>query len=489
VGAGPAGAAAACHFARAGFRVALIDQRRFPRDKVCGDFLGPGALAELDELGVSARPAVRDANKIRTGALYLGGVNVVGRAFPHAPGVRDFGVCIPRQRLDDAIVRAAVASGTRLIEGARVTGYETDATGVTLFHQGGAAGQRLRARLLIGADGSSSLIARMLRGAKSPPRDRIVAVRAYFDGVLGAADQADLYVNATCFPGYCWLFPVGATAANVGVEMPFAAWKQTKPQLGQLLATWIRSEPGLRERLANANPRGPIVGWPLATFNARLPLVADRVALIGDAAGLISPLSGEGIQYALQSARWALEALHHAVLSDRLSAAGLRPYAGRVRAELRYDMALSRLLVDLASNPALAPLWLATLRGVAQRRASDSAYYEVAAGVFAGVVPARALLALPFAWRTVVSTALTGGAAALDALCGPRDLLAGGGALAKAVGAMLKTSISHPVRTLEWGAGCAVGVVELATQLAASAARELEGVGERATPFAGKTTR
>src|SRR5262249_20412891 len=252
VGAGPAGAAAACHFARAGFRVVLIDQWRFPRDKVCGDFVGPAALAELDRLGLSSQPTFRDANKIRNGALYVNGDKVVGRPFPHIDGLRDHGLCIPRILLDDAIVQAAVASGARLIEEARVTGYETDSTCVTLFHQGRGGEKRLRTRLLIAADGSTSLISRILRGAKRPRRDLIVAVRAYFDGVEGAADQGDLYVTSSSFPGYCWLFPTGGSSANVGVGMLLEARTPTRQRLGQLLAQAIETDPAIRFRLARA---------------------------------------------------------------------------------------------------------------------------------------------------------------------------------------------------------------------------------------------
>src|SRR5262245_52380417 len=108
VGAGPAGSSAASRFARAGFRVLLIDQGRFPRDKVCGDFVGPAALAELDQLGLTSHPTVRDSNRIRSGALYINGCKAVGRPFPRAEHLREYGLCIPRAVLDDVIVQAAV---------------------------------------------------------------------------------------------------------------------------------------------------------------------------------------------------------------------------------------------------------------------------------------------------------------------------------------------------------------------------------------------
>lgn len=471
VGAGPAGAATACHFARAGYRVALLDQRRFPRDKVCGDFVGPAALAELDGLGLFSQQIFTNATKIRNGALYINGHKVVGRPFPHIGGLRDHGLCIPRMLLDEAIVQTAVASGAHLIEEAQVKGYETDETGVKVFYQQGDSEECLRTRLLIGADGSSSLISRILRGEKPPRRDRIVAVRAYFEGVEGQTDQADLYVNSASFPGYYWLFPTGSDTANVGVGMPLEACTGTKQQqLGQLLTQLIASDPAIGCRLAKAKMRGRIVGWPLATFNPRLAIIANRVALIGDAAGLINPLSGEGIQYALRSARWCSEELSDALSSDSLSAPGLRRYAKRVQKEMRYDMALSRLIIDFGQNRALNPLWLSALEVIGKRGAADSEYYDIVAGVFAGIVPARQLLALPFFWRTAKSAAITLSAAAIELLRGPR-LQEARATFTKTVTFMFKDSVRHPMESLEWAADCAMSAFELATQMAISAAQ------------------
>jgi len=482
-GAGPAGASAACHLARAGFRVVLLDQRRFPRDKVCGDFVGPAALAELDQLGLSWQPTVQNAHEIRDGALYLNGDKVVARPFPRVAGLRRYGVCIPRILLDDAIVQAAVASGARLIEDARVTGYETDATGVTVFYQGKGGPRSLRSRLLIGADGSSSLISRILRGKKPQSRDQIIAVRAYFEGVEGAADQADLYINNASFPGYYWLFPTGADSANVGVGMLLDSWSPSKQKFSQFFTQLIETDPAIRLRLAGAKMCGKIAGWPLTTFNPRLPVVGNRVVLAGDAAGLINPLSGEGIQYALRSGRWTLEALREALSRDHLSVAGLRPYAKRVQAEMAYDMALSRLIIDLARNRALKSLWLAALEVIAKRGASDSDYYNLAAGVFAGVIPTRQLLTRPFLWRTASSAAMAGYAV----LRAPRQLVNGGITLAKTLGSMFKDSLAHPVATLGWGLDCALSTLELAKQMAISTVENIQNAAEYSVPFATKT--
>lgn len=466
VGAGPAGAAAACHFARAGCRVALLDQRRFPRDKVCGDFVGPSGLAELEWLGVSSHsPPFSDANEIRRGALHLHGAKAIDGPFPHVEGLRDHGLCIPRTLLDDALAQAAVASGACLIEEARVTDCETDPAGVTLFHDGSGGGNHLRARLLIGADGSASLIARKVRGAQPPRRDRMVAVRGYFEGVSGPAGQADLYVDSSSLPGYSWLFPTGTSSANVGVVMPVEAWPPAGQQLGRLLLRLIESDPAMHCRLGDAKISGKIVGWPLATYNPRLPIIGDRVVLVGDAAGLINPLNGEGIQYALRSARWSQEELRDSLSSDRLSAAGLRPYATRVHAELRCDMALSRFLIDVLRNRALNPLWFSALETIARRAALDSEYRDVAAGVFAGVTAAREILGASFFWRTVKAAARAEFAAVVDALHGARREAKRGATPADAGVSIVGCLVRHPVATLDWGVHCARSAIELATQM------------------------
>jgi|SRR5215469_5930280 len=472
VGAGPAGAAMACHFSRAGFRVVMIDQRRFPRDKVCGDFVGPAALEELDQLGVLSQQRFANATKIRNGALYINGEKLVDRPFPRVGNLRDYGLCIPRVLLDEAVVNTAVAAGAHLIEESRALGYETDTTGVTVFYTNTVSRKRIRIRLLIGADGSSSLVARTLRAAKPARRDLIIAVRTYFEGVEGPPDQADIYLNSSCFPGYYWLFPTGSDTANVGIGMPLEVCAGIEHrQLSRLLAHLIESDPAIGGRLANARVSAKIVGWPLAIFNPRLPIVDNRVALIGDAAGFINPLSGEGIQYALRSARWCSEALREGLYSDNLSASGLRPYASRAQTELRCDMAFSRLVVDLTKHRALHTFWLSALGALAKKLASDSRCYDVAAGVFAGIVSAKELLALPLVRRTAKPTAVTLSTAASEALADSRHLQKNSVALMSTAASILKGLVRHPVATMKWSVDCIKSAFELATQMAIAARR------------------
>ena len=175
-------------------------------------------------------------------------------------------------------------------------------------------------------------------------RDEDVVVQPVLPGNQTAPDeQLDLYFDGRCYPGYCWLFPTGNGEANVGLGMALETWPAHNRTPADMLRRLMRDDAALAARLRNARLRGKIVGWPLMTYNHRLKIVADRVMLIGDAASLINPLNGEGIQYALLSARWAAEAVAPCLREDDFSARALAPFAARVESEMRYDMALSRL--------------------------------------------------------------------------------------------------------------------------------------------------
>lgn len=374
VGGGPAGAAAAARLAARGFTTILVDRATFPRDKVCGDFVGPAALAELAGLGVTGTEAFAATNTIGECALHVDGDQLGVLPIPQVGGLPAYGRVIPRRQLDAWILDAARRAGARVLEGRKVTAIERAPDAVTVRGHSAAGPWQLRSRLLVGADGSNSIIARALRGTTPPRQDRILAVRAYFDDVGGPAAQADICLCSDSFPGYYWLFPVGGGQANVGVGMLVSTYPQADRNLRELLLRLIAADPPIRHRLRGARMNGKVLGCPLTTYNPRLPLAGDRVMLVGDAAGLINPLNGEGIQYALHSARWAADVASDCLASDRLDTASLHRYQQHVQHNLGQDMAFSRLVVQLIRNRHLNPVWLRALRVIAARADTDPDY-------------------------------------------------------------------------------------------------------------------
>jgi len=471
-GAGPAGAATAAHLAAAGVHTLLVDAQVFPRDKVCGDFVGPAALRELQALGITDLAEYRRSNVVREASLYLDGRHLITHPVPQVDDLPPHGRVVPRKLLDAWVLDAARQRGAEVVEGSRVVGYALEGDAVRVELRAGDHTRQLRTRVLVGADGSGSLVARQLRGVVTPDEDRIIALRAYFDGVGGRADRAELYFSGDSFPGYYWLFPTANGGANVGVGMVLDTLPRSEQPLKALLLDLIAKDPALRNRLGTASMSGRIVGWPLTTYNPALPIVGERVLLVGDAAGLINPLNGEGIQYAMQSGRWAAQTLLDCRARGDHSRAALAPYARQVERELRYDMALSRVIVQLIRNRSLNPLWLQALQVIVARARGDADYAAITGGVLAGLVPASRVLRPDIVRKTVTQAALSMGfGTARHLLRGPAHLRALGNEAGRLALDSAATMARNPQQAVRWGLGVAGSAVELGVQAASQAVR------------------
>ena len=320
-GAGPAGSIAALVLARAGANVALVDKAAFPRDKACGDLIGPRGVRLLEDLDLK----VPDAG---TGAdLLVAGPSRRRSRLPAFGGrtYADHGMVVPRRILDDWLREAALAAGATGVR-ARISGADLGADG-SVRALICSDGRRLAGGVVIGADGAISQVAR-LAGILDP--DAALwgfAIRGY----LRAEVPLPLLVLLDArpwriYPGYGWLFPGADGQANFGIGVGMGrrrAPAPLRPDLDRLCAL-LRKEGDLSP---NARP-GPIVGGWLRMGGRGTPPAAGNVLLAGDAAGLINPLQGEGIGPAMVSARAAAEAV----------------IAGPARAAAAYTEAISELM-------------------------------------------------------------------------------------------------------------------------------------------------
>ncbi|MDQ6852771.1 MAG: geranylgeranyl reductase family protein [Actinomycetota bacterium] len=301
VGAGPAGSIAATVLARGGARVALVDKARFPRDKACGDLVGPRGVQLLDDLGIST-----------PGALKVDDMVVVGPTsrrvrLPCFPGrtYPGHGIAVPRVDFDAALRATAVDAGAEAL---------IDRAAEPLWGDGGlegfalASGTEVRADAVIGADGASSRVA---AAADLVDSRRVLwgfAVRAYIE------EAVDLpYIVLweerpwRAFPGYGWLFPGPDGRANVGLGLGTLSTRAGAATAARELPAFVRAlgELGLLEAAAPAPTLG---GWLKLGMVGTNP-ARGRVLLTGDAAGLVNPLQGEGISQAMRTGRAAAEAV------------------------------------------------------------------------------------------------------------------------------------------------------------------------------------
>jgi flavin-dependent dehydrogenase len=341
-GGGPAGAIAALVLSRAGARVAVFDRARFPRHKLCGDTVNPGAMAALRRLGVDAAAGSRAIH----GMVVTGehGVRIAGR---YPDGVS--GRAVLRRDFDRALLMAAVAAGAHveeevLVRGAGLAG--TTVEGVQIRSRAGTS-ERVTARIVIAADGRQSRLARQLRLARHPRMPRRWAVGAYFSDVHGLTACGEMHIRRHKYIGVAPL-PDGLTNACV-VTADRAA---VRDPLGLLHRT-IGSEPELAARFADARLAGPpVVLGPLALECAAAGV--PGLLLAGDAAGFIDPMTGDGLRFAIRGAEMAaaeaLRALEHGV-----DEAHVRLERAR-RLEFRAKWRFNRTLRGLAGSPAAVRL-------------------------------------------------------------------------------------------------------------------------------------
>lgn len=311
IGAGPGGSATAHYLARSGARVALIDKATFPRDKTCGDGLTPRAVAVLHDMGLTERLA-RHSQTIRRFEVVAPNRRRTIAPIPGTSVLPNHALVVPRLQLDDAIRQRAIESGAIYRGDSQVVAVEiADADAIVRFTRAGQPGA-LRARHVVVATGANTALPRQL-GILTGQPPTMVAARAYFEGIQNLEDTWQLRFDGVPLPGYGWIFPTGAGTANIGAGF-FA-----RARAGSAADSFKQfvANPALRGMLDGAQQVGPTKGYPLRCDFARAPTHSERVLLVGESAGLVNPLTGEGIDYALESGRIA--ARH---LSGMLNGAG-----------------------------------------------------------------------------------------------------------------------------------------------------------------------
>ena len=366
VGAGPAGSTAAFYLASAGVDVLLLEKTAFPREKVCGDGLTPRAVKQLVGLGIDIDAPGWIKNH---GLRIVGGGHQLELPWPDLAAFPPYGLVRTRMDFDEILAHHAEKAGARLMERTAVTGPVMDeqtgrvvgVTGKPVDDRGRKTGDEVayRAPIVIAADGVSARMALALGLQKRDDRPLGVAVRTYYTSPRHDDDWLESWLElwdgrpgeSNQLPGYGWIFGVGDGTANVGLGILNTSRAFQNIDYKDLLKRWLDNTPeewGFRDE----SMVGKIGGAALPMGFNRKPHYTRGVLLVGDSGGMVNPMNGEGIAYAMESGEMAaatvVQALGRAAGGQERA---LQAYPAALDATYGGYYTLGRVFVKLIGNP------------------------------------------------------------------------------------------------------------------------------------------
>lgn len=373
VGAGPAGSTAAYHLATAGIDVTVLEKTRFPREKVCGDGLTPRAVREMQLMGLPHDPA--EGWRRNKGLRLIAGGRQIEVPWPELSNFPDYGLIRTRLGFDEALAAHARAAGAVILEGHSVSTALTDDAGTvvgaraSLLDDAGRKTGESRdffADVVLAADGNSTRTAVSLGLEKRDDRPMGVAYRTYFTSPRHDDDWMEGWLelnspDGKILPGYGWVFGVGDGTSNVGLGILNSSKEFGKLDYRQVLRDWTAAMPA-EWGFTPENQVGPIRGAALPMGFNRTPHYSEGLMLLGDSGGMVSPFNGEGISYAMESARFAAEFIVRAAGTNSALAANhaLSGYGDFVRDQWGSHFTLGRAFAFLIGKPSIMKLALRT---------------------------------------------------------------------------------------------------------------------------------
>lgn len=398
VGGGPAGSSIAHALSSRGIDVMLVDRARFPRPKPCAEYLSPqasrilarmGALNEVERSGAAALAGIRVYAP--NGAVIAG--DFVAKHGYH--GFRDRGLSVRREILDAILLSHARDAGARVVEGAKVTDLLSEASGrvcgvrMTVDD----SSREVRARVVVGADGLGSVVARRLRLTRRFRWPRRIALVTHYRGVRDVGEHGEMHVAAD---GYVGIADVGGGLTTVAAVFPVARSREISPNRSEFLRRWLFDQRRLALRFASAERVTPVVATgPFASYARRA--WAPGAALVGDAADFFDPFTGEGIYSALRGGELLADHVSQMLEASTpaLGDASLREYDRARRREFGGKWIVERVIGAVVASPRL-------INRVARRLAARKDLADLLIGVTGNFVPPREVIRLGYVWNVFI---------------------------------------------------------------------------------------
>lgn len=403
VGGGPTGAAAAAHAAAAGLNTLVADSRTFPRDKTCGDGLTPRAMAELSRLGLTEKTLAHTVNR---GLKLHGFGGTVTAPWPDSREFPPIGTAVPRTEFDAMVLNHAAESGAVVADGFEVVDVvKPSLRRVThAVLKGPDSTHTVQVKYLLVADGVRSTVGKRL--GRVWHRDQVfgVAARSYChtevheEWIHSHLELRD--ASGTAHPGYGWIFPLGditgdGEQVNLGCGALATDSRPARANVKKLLhhyASTVREEWGLSEPENVASALLPMGG---AVSNVS----GVNWALIGDAAALVNPLNGEGIDYGMESARLAVDLI---VATAGAPDGLVNSWPAALREHYGEGFSLARRLAKLLTIPQFLP----TVGPVTIGAPYGSSLMSVAARLMGNLVTEQDKDVVARLWRTAGRTSM-----------------------------------------------------------------------------------
>jgi len=391
-GGGPAGATLAWKLASQGVKVLVLERTRFPREKVCGDYVEPRGLRILGQMGglaaleaTSPLPITHSSTWVDGRCEYSGKIPFYGVHNTLPP----HGYIVPRHVLDTLLLDIAAKQGAEVHYESYVTGFTWNGSsgrdGVAVQVQRGGASESWRAHAIVGADGVNSVVARTAGLLVNDPRHIALSQRAYVTGYSGRLGEAAFFFDAEFFPGYAWMFPMSGGMANIGVGI----LKETCQREGiavpelflQFFAKLKASHPACRRMKLSK----PAIGGIVKTYGCAGPNYFDRGLLVGDAGCFVDPMTGEGITPAMESALLAARVLMRALQDGNFGPAALSIYEKEHRDYFGPAMVFTDLCAATLRNPHYWPSWKRAIVRGCRLAQHDKTFAATAGGCFGGI--------------------------------------------------------------------------------------------------------
>lgn len=373
LGAGPGGASAALKLDRLGIDCLLVDKATFPRDKICGDALSGKVVYALNRIDKSIMEDFYEPKDIKIdcwGVEFVfpkdRKISVASTSFlkEGEQNPRAFGFVSKREDFDNYIIEyVRKSSHIDFREGLELRDFEKVEDGFILKNKDGSVA--IKTKLVIAADGAQSKFAREIAAFDKEEKHFAGAIRAYYKNVKGCSEDnfIELHFVEDFAPGYLWIFPLPNGEANVGVGMRSDLISKDKVNLKKKMLEILATHPRFKDRFEEAEVIGKIKGFGLPLGSKKRKISGDHYMLIGDAASLIDPLTGEGIGNAMISGLRAAEHAQRALETANFTAAALKTYDEEV-----YNHLWKELKISYQIQRALQYPWLTNiLSGIATR--------------------------------------------------------------------------------------------------------------------------